>query len=130
MFTRLKCSLNGDTCNWIGLPNPDKKRSIETWVPPLEMKIKFIHGFLQSPPQLILQLYIFCQGFWVLWLNSDKAGKENTKENTFFGALIYLLILSIGSNLCSVISSSIDYLYQDIDRVMSEPIGQVSSGLC
>ena len=132
VYTRLKCSihcLDGKTCNvspftWLGLPDPDKKTAKAAWVPRFEMKLKFIHGFTQSPLQLILQLYIFCQGFWYPLL-------KNLERNNFFWApaysfTIFIFILNIGFNFYSICLSSIDYFYQDNDRIISEAICEVS----
>ena len=125
VFARLKCywgCLDGHTCKistftWLGLPDPGKETGKAAWVPRFEMKLKFIHGFIQSPPQLILQLYIFSRGFWYPIL---------TNPNFFSKALLLIFILSIGLNLYNILLSSIDYFYQDNDRIMDEPICNVS----
>ena len=83
------------------------------------MKLKFIHGFMQSPPQLILQLYIFSRGFWYPML-------RDFENNIFFKAFLPIFILSIGLNFYNILLSSIDYFYQDNDRIMDEPICEVS----
>ena len=125
VFARLKCywgCLDGHTCKfspftWLGLPDPNKETGKAAWVPRFEMRLKFIHGFMQSPPQLILQLYMVCKGFWYPILKDS---------NIFFRAPIYIFILSIGLNFYNILLSSIDYFYQDNDRIMDEPICEVS----
>ena len=127
VFARLKCywgCLDGHTCKispftWLGLPDPGKETGKAAWVPRFEMRLKFIHGFMQSPPQLILQLYIFSRGFWYPIL-------RDFETNIFFKALLPIFILSIGLNFYTIFLSSIDYFYQDNDRIMDEPIWEVS----
>ena len=127
VFARLKCywgCLDGQTCKispftWLGLPDPGKATGKAAWVPRFEIKLKFIHGFMQSPPQLILQLYILYRGFWYPIL-------RDYEKSFFFKALVPIFILSIGLNFYTIFLSSIDYFYQDNDRIMDEPIWEVS----